>query len=210
VPLQSQRRNLPLEVFPQRSVAHEHKAGFRELASDRNSSVNQPGMALNVAVHVSHQHDPFFFFYCPALVCVAAYEPSPVSRAVAEFLHVHAVVNNANFSRSKVVLRQHILPHRIRVGQHNGTKILHTAQPHPPPGLVQVEMRKIALAGNDHRNPCDHRRWDAQQVRIQIVSVNNPESAPAQENCQTKHLVHPVYRIEPALGIEFANGDGCP
>ena len=134
-------------------------------------------------------------------------EPVPISRLAAESLHIYAVVNDANLLCSKVILRQDRVPHRIRIGQHSGRKHLQAAKPHAAASFVQVEMRQIALARNDHRNARERRRRNAQQVRIKIVSVNNLEAAPTQEDRQTKHLIHPVDRIEPTLGIELADGN---
>ena len=62
-------------------------------------------------------------------------------------------------------------------------KILDASQPHPPTGLIPIQVRKITAARNDRRHPrhpcCGH----SHQVRPKVVGMNDVKVAATQKSC---------------------------
>src|SRR6202020_1372573 len=91
----------------------------------------------------------------------------------AEFLNIDAVVNHPQLFRRKSVFRDQSITDGKGVRQDTMRTILDSPQPNAALAFVPIQVPKIASAGDDHWYAREPAGGNAQQIRPQIVRVND-------------------------------------
>src|SRR5258705_12586449 len=126
-------------------------------------------MSFYIRMHVADQHDQL-------LMLRVRKETLAIPFAALKPFRVDSIVNHAQLLGSESVFSDQRVTNRSGVGQHDIGKILNSPQPYPLRALVPLEVRQIASARNDRRYSRQPRRWNAHQVRPQVVRMNDVKS----------------------------------
>src|SRR6266566_5215469 len=126
-------------------------------------------MAFNVGMHVSDKYNQLALahFWKKASTIVAGRS---------ELRDVHTVVNYTHFAGIETVFPHQNITDGNGICHDGAPQILNPFHPNAPPALIPLEMRQVATAGNNRRNPRQTGGRNSDQIRPEVVRVNDVEA----------------------------------
>ena len=197
---QTQLCNLFLESGPLLPVSRKNESGGWKLVNDCGRRGYQPRMPLNIRVHVPHQHDKFTL--ANSWEQLVAFVSTRLKS-----INVDSIMDYAQLFRLKSILSNQRVTYRCGVGQYCASQVLYAPQPPSALALVPVKVCQITPAGNNRPHSRQPRCRNSDQVRPQIMGVDDVEFLSPQEPAQPQQLVEPSGTVDSALGVKFTHGD---
>ena len=114
-------------------------------------------------------------------------------------------MNYTHLAGIETVFPQQNITDRNGIRHDGAAQILNPFQPDPPLALIPLEMRQVATAGNNCWNARQTRRRNSDEVRPQIMRVNDVEAP--EKPTHTQKLMKPGRTVNSASRTKFANGN---
>ncbi len=158
-------------------------------------------MAFNVGMHVSDKYNQL------ALASIWK-KANTIVAGRSELGDVHTIVNYMHFAGIETVFPHQSITDRNRIRHDGAAQILNPFQPNAPLTLIPLEMRQVATAGNNRRNARQTGRRNSDQIRPEIVRVNDVEAP--EKPAHTQKLTKTGRTVNSVSRTKFANGDPSP